>query len=123
MILFSRRTFCGSLLASVSSPLFRIGETLHADDFTRAVDNLLGVWRNFEPRHVYRADFAGATANSLRWFAGFLFGAFIKNRRISLLLPFVHPPNAVEPPSPNDPAFPSARPGHARRRPSRYSRK
>ena len=33
MILFSRRTFCGSLLASVSSPLFRMGEILHADDF------------------------------------------------------------------------------------------
>ena len=35
------------------------------------------------------------------------------NRRISLLLPFVHPPNAPEPPSPNDPAFPTSRPGYA----------
>ncbi len=58
---------------------------VNADDFGRAVDNLLGVWRNFEPRHVYRADFAGATANSIRWFASFMFGAFVKNRRISLL--------------------------------------
>lgn len=36
----------------------------HADDFGHAVDNLLEVWRNFEPRHVYRADFAGVFANS-----------------------------------------------------------
>jgi chemotaxis protein MotB len=34
------------------------------------------------------------------------------NRRISLLLPFVRPPDGVQPPSPNDPAFPSSRPGY-----------
>ena len=34
------------------------------------------------------------------------------NRRISLLLPFVRPPDSVQPPSPNDPAFPSSRPGY-----------
>jgi chemotaxis protein MotB len=34
------------------------------------------------------------------------------NRRISLLLPFVRPPEGVQPPSPNDPAFPSSRPGY-----------
>jgi chemotaxis protein MotB len=32
------------------------------------------------------------------------------NRRISLLLPFVRPPETLEPPSPNDPAFPAQRP-------------
>ena len=57
----------------------------HADDFGRAVDNLLDVWRNFEPRHVYRADFAGVAANSSRWIAGLLFGAFVRDRRTSLL--------------------------------------
>jgi NTE family protein len=72
---------CGTSAGAVNAGALAV----HADDFARAVDNLLGVWRNFEPRHVYRADFAGATANSLRWFAGFLFGAFLKNRRTSLL--------------------------------------
>lgn len=57
----------------------------HADDFGGAVDNLLDVWRNFEPRHVYRADFAGVAANSTRWLAGFLFGAFLREKRMSLL--------------------------------------
>ena len=72
---------CGTSAGAVNAGALAV----HADDFSRAVDNLLGVWKNFEPRHVYRADFAGATLNSARWFASFLFGAFIKNRRISLL--------------------------------------
>jgi len=58
---------------------------VYADDFGKAVDNLLDVWRNFEPRHVYRADFPGVAANSTRWLAGFFFGAFIRNKRTSLL--------------------------------------
>ena len=33
------------------------------------------------------------------------------NRRISLLLPFVRPPEPVHTPSPDDPAFPGSRPG------------
>jgi NTE family protein len=57
----------------------------HADDFAKAVDNLLDVWCNFEPRHVYRADFAGVFANSSRWLVGLFFGAFLRDRRISLL--------------------------------------
>jgi NTE family protein len=72
---------CGTSAGAVNAGALAV----NADDFGRAVDNLLGVWRNFEPRHVYRADFAGATANSIRWFASFMFGAFVKNRRISLL--------------------------------------
>ncbi len=72
---------CGTSAGAVNAGVLAV----YADDFGHAVDNLLAVWGNFEPRHVYRADFPGATANSLRWFAGFLFGAFLKNRRISLL--------------------------------------
>jgi NTE family protein len=72
---------CGTSAGAVNAGALAV----HADDFGRAVDNLLGVWRNFEPRHVYRADFAGATANSAKWFASFVLGAFLKNRRISLL--------------------------------------
>ena len=56
-----------------------------ADDFGRAVDNLTEVWRNFEPRHVYRADFAGVFANSSRWIGGLVLGAFMKNKPTSLL--------------------------------------
>jgi NTE family protein len=72
---------CGTSAGAVNAGALAV----HADDFGKAVDNLLGVWRNFEPRHVYRADFAGATSNSARWFASLLFGAFLKSRRIALL--------------------------------------
>ena len=34
------------------------------------------------------------------------------NRRISLMLPFVRPPESPQPPSPADPAFPTVRPGY-----------
>ncbi|QJR14703.1 patatin-like phospholipase family protein [Usitatibacter palustris] len=58
---------------------------VYADDFGKAVDNLLEVWRHFEPRHVYRSDFAGVAVNSGKWFAGMIFGAWMKNKPISLL--------------------------------------
>jgi NTE family protein len=72
---------CGTSAGAVNAGALAV----HADDFGGAVDKLLGVWRGFEPHHVYRADFPGVAANSLKWFAGFLFGAFLKNKRISLL--------------------------------------
>jgi NTE family protein len=72
---------CGTSAGAVNAGALAV----NADDFGRAVDTLLEVWRHFQPHHVYRSDFPGAMANSARWFGGFLFGAFLKNRRISLL--------------------------------------
>ncbi len=66
-------------------PSTRRALAVHADDFALGVDHLLEVWRHFQPHHVYRADFPGVMANSGRWLAGFLFGAFLRNKRISLL--------------------------------------
>ena len=43
---------------------------------------MLAVWRA-RPRRLRR--FPGVVANSSKWFAGFLFGAFLKDKRISLL--------------------------------------
>jgi NTE family protein len=72
---------CGTSAGAVNAGALAV----HADDFGDAVDKLLAVWRHFEPRHVYRADFPGATANSLKWFAGMLFGTLMRNKRVSLL--------------------------------------
>lgn len=72
---------CGTSAGAVNAGALAV----YADDFGRAVDNLLEVWRNFEPHHVYRADFPGAAANSAKWIAGLFFGAFLRNERISLL--------------------------------------
>ena len=75
-----------SIIAGTSAGGVNAGAlACNADDFGKAVENLLDVWRNFEPRHVYRSDFAGVAVNSSRWLAGLLFGAFVRNRCISLL--------------------------------------
>src|SRR3954447_15116449 len=57
---------CGTSAGAVNAGALAV----NADDFGHAVDNLLTVWRNFEPHHVYRADFPGVVANSGRWLAG-----------------------------------------------------
>lgn len=72
---------CGTSAGAVNAGALAV----HADDFGRAVDHLLEVWRNFHPHHVYRSDFPGVAANSGQWLAGFIFGAFLRNRRMSLL--------------------------------------
>lgn len=72
---------CGTSAGAVNAGALAV----YADDFGRGVDHLLDVWRNFHPHHVYRSDFPGVLANSGRWLSGFLFGAFLRNRRMSLL--------------------------------------
>ncbi len=72
---------CGTSAGAVNAGALAV----HADDFGRAVDNLLEVWRNFEPRHVYRSDFPGVAANSGRWIMSLFLGAVARNRAVSLL--------------------------------------
>ena len=72
---------CGTSAGAVNAGALAV----YADDFGKAVDNLLAVWRHFEPHHVYRSDFPGVASNSARWLSGFFFGAFLRNRRTSLL--------------------------------------
>jgi NTE family protein len=72
---------CGTSAGAVNAAALAV----HADDFALGVDHLTEVWRHFQPHHVYRADFPGVMANSTRWLSGFLFGAFVRNKRISLL--------------------------------------
>lgn len=72
---------CGTSAGAVNAGALAV----YADDFGRAVENLLEVWRSFEPRHVYRADLPGVVANSSKWILGLFFGAFLRNKRISLL--------------------------------------
>src|SRR5262249_54317365 len=72
---------CGTSAGAVNAGSLAV----YADDFGKAVDNLLQVWRHFSPHHVYRSDFAGVASNSGHWLAGFFFGALIRNRRVSML--------------------------------------
>ncbi|MDX2217872.1 MAG: patatin-like phospholipase family protein [Burkholderiales bacterium] len=57
---------------------------MHADDFSAAVDRLYQVWSNFHPSHVYRSDPAGVFANSAYWIGALLFGALVKDDKVSL---------------------------------------
>jgi len=72
---------CGTSAGAVNAAALAV----HADDFALGVEHLSEVWRHFQPHHVYRSDFPGVMANSSRWLGGFLFGAFVRNKRISLL--------------------------------------
>jgi NTE family protein len=72
---------CGTSAGAVNAGALAV----HAEDFGGAVDRILEVWRNFRPHQVYRSDFPGVAINSTRWLAHFLFGAFMQDRRISLL--------------------------------------
>jgi NTE family protein len=72
---------CGTSAGAVNAGALAV----FADDFGRAVDSLLEVWRHFEPGHVYRADFPGVAANSARWLAAFFMGAIVRNERVTLL--------------------------------------
>ncbi len=72
---------CGTSAGAVNAGALAV----YADDFGKAVDNLIEVWHSFRPHHVYRADFLGATSNSLKWFVSLMFGAWVKNKRVSLL--------------------------------------
>src|SRR3954469_25978978 len=67
---------CGTSAGAVNAGALAV----NAGAFGRAVEDPLGVWRPFQPHHVYRADFPGVAANAGRWFAGFLFGAFLRNK-------------------------------------------
>ena len=44
----------------------------YADDYTRAVGNLLEVWENMRVEHVYRADFPSILKSGVRWLSALL---------------------------------------------------
>jgi NTE family protein len=56
----------------------------HADNFAAGVEKLVQVWSNFSPEQVYRTDLVGVLRNSSKWLTSFFFGAFRRNRKVSL---------------------------------------
>ncbi len=57
---------------------------MHADDFSAGVDRLYQVWSSFHPSQVYRSDPAGVFANSAYWLGALLFGALVRDDKVSL---------------------------------------
>lgn len=57
---------------------------MHADNFSAGVDRLYQVWSTFHPSQVYRSDPAGVFINSAYWAGALLFGALVKDDKVSL---------------------------------------
>jgi NTE family protein len=54
---------CGTSAGAINATSLAV----HADDFSRAVGNLLEVWENMHCHHVYRTDFAHIMRSGARW--------------------------------------------------------
>ena len=54
---------CGTSAGAINAA----GLAVQADDFTRAVANLLEVWENMRCEHVYRTDVASIMKSGARW--------------------------------------------------------
>ncbi len=72
---------CGTSAGAINAAVLAV----HADDFSRGVDILHGVWSNFEPHLVYRTDILGTLACSLHWLGSLIFGAVTRDDKVSLL--------------------------------------
>ena len=74
---------CGTSAGALNAATLAV----NADHFRKGVLYLSGIWKNFQPHHVYRVDVLGVFNNGVRWFAGLLFGIIGINKlnRVSLL--------------------------------------
>ncbi|MEW6688074.1 MAG: patatin-like phospholipase family protein [Pseudomonadota bacterium] len=54
---------CGTSAGAINSTTLAV----FADDFSRAVGNLLEVWENMHCHHIYRTDFSSIARRGIRW--------------------------------------------------------
>ena len=59
---------CGTSAGAVNAATLAV----FADDFTRAVANLLEVWEHMRCDHVYRTDFPSIMKSGARWLASMM---------------------------------------------------
>ena len=59
---------CGTSAGAVNAATLAV----YADDFTRAVANLLEVWENMHCSHVYRTDFPSILKSGARWLSSLM---------------------------------------------------
>lgn len=72
---------CGTSAGAINAAALAI----YARRFHTGVRRLNYVWRNFEVRHVYRADAPGLIATGARWFAALLVGGLGRQNPQALL--------------------------------------
>ncbi len=59
---------CGTSAGAINAASLAV----YADDFTRAVANLLAVWENMRCEHVYRTDLPSIVKSGARWLAAMM---------------------------------------------------
>jgi len=72
---------CGTSAGAINAAVL----ATEAHSFRRGARRLMTVWKNIRGAHVYRADPAGALANSARWIGAVLSGGGSAGRPVSLL--------------------------------------
>jgi len=72
---------CGTSAGAINAAAL----AANASDFRLGVRRLVNVWKNMRAGDVYRADFAGIVACSVRWVASLLLAAIGARRPVSLL--------------------------------------
>jgi len=70
---------CGTSAGAINATTLAV----FADNFTRAVGNLIDVWENMRCHHVYRTDVAHIMRSGARWLAAMLL--ISRNNPVSLL--------------------------------------
>jgi NTE family protein len=70
---------CGTSAGAINA----VALAVYADDFSRAVANLLEVWENMRCEHIYRTDFPGIMKSGARWLASLMLMS--RNNPVSLL--------------------------------------
>jgi NTE family protein len=70
---------CGTSAGAINAASLAV----YADDFTRAVGNLLEVWEHMRCEHVYRTDFPSMMASGARWLLSMMLVS--RNSPVSLL--------------------------------------
>ncbi|HVO90175.1 MAG TPA: patatin-like phospholipase family protein [Casimicrobiaceae bacterium] len=72
---------CGTSAGAINAAAL----AANADRFRFAVSELLSVWRNFDPGHVYRADPMGMIKTGARWLLALMLGGHGPDKPASLL--------------------------------------
>ncbi|MEO8718862.1 MAG: patatin-like phospholipase family protein [Burkholderiales bacterium] len=70
---------CGTSAGAINAALLAV----FADDFSRAVANLLEVWEHMRCHHVYRTDFPSIARSGARWLSSLMLVS--RNNPLSLL--------------------------------------
>ena len=93
---------CGTSAGSLNA----VALAVHAANFRKGVQYMLGIWQNSAVDQIYRTDWVGVLSNSILWFAGVIASSFgssklnhvslLDNEPLVKLLEETLPPNQLQ---------------------------